>query len=45
LSWVTAPAGPAEEGEGRVEEHLGLEAGDARVVLYEAKAAKAFFFQ
>jgi hypothetical protein len=31
----TARAGPAEEGDCRVEEHLGLEAGKARVVLDE----------
>jgi hypothetical protein len=41
LSWVTARAGPAEEGKGLVEEHLGLEAGETRVVLDEAEAAKA----
>jgi len=41
LSWVTAPAGPAEKGEGLVEEHLGLEASETRVILDETVAAEA----
>ena len=37
----TAPAGPAEKGEGLVEEHLGLEASETRVILDETLAAEA----